>query len=133
MSVTPPLEGSATEASGPPVLLPAPGPRPPVCSFNEWDPLEEVIVGVLHGACVPAWDLGLEATLPEDRHAFYRENGGQPFPPEQVAAADGELDELSRILHGEGVTVRRPDPVDFTRPYATPDWTSPGGLYAALP
>jgi glycine amidinotransferase len=31
------------------------------------------------------------------------------------------------------VTVRRPDPVDFARPYSTPEWSSPGGLYAAMP
>ena len=33
----------------------------------------------------------------------------------------------------EGVRVRRPDPVDFSKPYSTPDWASPGGLYAAMP
>ena len=25
----------------------------PVCSFNEWDPLEEVIVGIVDGASFP--------------------------------------------------------------------------------
>jgi amino acid adenylation domain-containing protein len=27
----------------------------PVCSYNEWDPLEEVIVGIVDGAMVPSW------------------------------------------------------------------------------
>jgi glycine amidinotransferase len=133
MTATPLLDGPRKESSATPVPLAAPGPRPAVCSYNEWDPLEEVIVGVVQGACVPSWDLGLEATMPEGQHGFYRDNGGKPFPPEQVAAAERELDEFVHILRGEGVTVRRPDPIDFTRPYATPDWTSPGGLYAAMP
>jgi glycine amidinotransferase len=105
----------------------------PVCSYTEWDPLEEVIVGRVQGACVPSWDLTLEATMPAVWRDFYRAHGGTPFPPEQVAAAERDLDELVRILEGEGVVVRRPDPVDFARPFATPDWASLGGLYAAMP
>ncbi len=108
-------------------------PTSPVCSYNEWDPLEEVIVGSVRGACVPAWDVSLAATLPEIHAEFYRRHGGTPFPAELVAAAERDLDELVHILEGEGVTVRRPDPVDFARPFATPDWASPGGLYAAMP
>ena len=109
------------------------GPGPVVCAYNEWDPLEEVIVGTVTGACVPSWDVSLEATLPEDWWDFFRAHGGAPFPSEQVAAAERDLTELVHILEGEGVTVRRPEPVDFARPYSTPDWSSPGGLYAAMP
>jgi glycine amidinotransferase len=111
----------------------AAGPEPVVCTYNEWDPLEEVIVGTVRGASVPSWDVSLEATLPEDQWDFFRARGGTPFPPEQIAAAERDLDELVRILEGEGVVVRRPDPIDFARPYSSPDWISPGGLYAAMP
>src|SRR2546421_196508 len=38
----------------------------PVCSYNEWDPLEEVIVGVMDGASVPAWDTAGPAPMPRD-------------------------------------------------------------------
>jgi hypothetical protein len=31
-----------------------------VCSHNEWDPLEEVIVGRLEGAVCLSWSLGLQ-------------------------------------------------------------------------
>lgn len=105
----------------------------PVCSYNEWDPLEEVIVGVADGAAVPAWHCTLKATMPSRQWAFYRERGGGPFPAEDIARANADLSELVHILEAEGVRVRRPEPVDYTRPYATPDWTSPGGLYAAMP
>ena len=32
-----------------------------VCAFNEWDPLEEVIVGSVEGARIPRADKGLHA------------------------------------------------------------------------
>ncbi len=55
---------------------------PAVNSFNEWDPLEEVIVGVIDDACVPTWDVTLEATMPEGRKDFFLEHGGRRFPRE---------------------------------------------------
>jgi glycine amidinotransferase len=106
---------------------------PVVSCHNEWDPLEEVIVGVVEGACVPSWHPTLAATMPEEHHAFFAEQGGRPFPAQLIAAASRELEELVHVLEGEGVTVRRPEPVDFSRSFATPDWQSPSGLYAAMP
>lgn len=46
-----------------------------------------------------------------------------------------ELDNFSRILEMEGVTVRRPEvrPGDFDRPVSTPDFESKSQLYAAMP
>ena len=104
-----------------------------VSSFNEWDPLEEVIVGTVRGACIPAWDACLEATLPAEHRDFFLARAAQPFPPERIAAAERDLDELVHVLEGEGVVVRRPNSLDFARAFATPDWGSPGGLYAAMP
>lgn len=106
---------------------------PVVNVFNEWDPLEEVIVGVIEGSCVPTWHVTLEATMPSNQRNFYQRNGGKPFPKEQVAAAEKNLGEFVHILEAEGVKVRRPDVLDHTRPYSTPAWSSPGGLYAAMP
>lgn len=113
-------------------IAPAEG-TPVVNTFNEWDPLEEVIVGVIDGACVPTWHITLEATMPPNQKNFYQRNGGKPFPKEQIDAARRNLEEFVHILESEGVVVRRPDILDHTRPYSTPDWSSPGGLYAAMP
>jgi glycine amidinotransferase len=115
------------------MLKPEPANLPAVSCYNEWDPLEEVIVGTVEGACVPVWDLGLEATVPHAGRSFFQQHGGKPYPPEMVAAASRELDELVRVLEAEGVKVVRPAPVDHARPYATPDWRSPTGFYAAMP
>ena len=105
----------------------------PVCSYNEWDLLEEVIVGVADGAAMPAFHPTLKATMPRRHWETFARRGGQPMPADEVAAANRDLSRLVEILEGEGVRVRRPEPVDFARPYSTPDWSSPGGLYAAMP
>lgn len=42
------------------------------------------------------------------------------------------MNEFCRVLEGEGVTVRRPDIIDFSQPYKTPDFEATG-LYAAMP
>lgn len=104
----------------------------PVLSFNEWDPLEEAIVGIVDGAAFPPWHISVKAPIPEQQRELFRLQAGRPFPPERVAAAKIELDELARILEGEGVRVRRPAPQDHLRPYGAPGWTSTG-LYDAMP
>lgn len=108
-------------------------PGPPVRSYNEWDPLEEVVVGVVDGAAIPAWHVSLEATMPSAHRDVFRTAGGKPFPPGLVARAAAELDGLASLLEGEGITVTRPAKVDFARPFSTPWWEEPGGLYAAMP
>jgi glycine amidinotransferase len=106
---------------------------PIVNAYNEWDQLEEVIVGVIEGASAPAWHVSLQATMPEKQWKFYRKYGGKPFPQDQIEAAKKDLDEFVHILQSEGVIVRRPDVINHNIPYSTQEWHSPGGLYAAMP
>lgn len=115
----------------------AEAPPKVVSSYNEWDPLEEVIVGVLEGGAVLPWETGFGAMIPRDYmgnvqhyHTMY---AGQGFPKAQRAAAQKELDEFVHILEAEGVRVRRPDPIDHARPFSTPDWSSKGGNAQANP
>ena len=105
---------------------------PVVWSCNEWDPLEEVIVGVVEGATVPQWSASIAATTPSHAAWFFQEHGGKPFPEKMISRASRELDGLSDRLVRLGVNVRRPDVVDFTQTVTTPWWSSTG-LYAAMP
>ena len=50
-----------------------------VCSYNEWDPLEEVIVGVIDGACVPEWHTVLDATMPEPSKDLFQRIAVEPL------------------------------------------------------
>lgn len=108
--------------------------RPVVQTYNEWDPLEEIIVGSVDGAMIPPWDIEMEATLHrKDLWDFYRQNGGKPWPPEMLQAADKDLREFVHILEAEGVTVRRPAPYDFSKPFSTPDFSIASSCYALMP
>ena len=104
----------------------------PVNSHNEWDPLEEVIVGTVNGAMFPPFHVSMEAVVSKAQAAVLRENACTPFPKAVVDAANRELEEFVRILIAEGVRVRRPQPQDHSLPYGSPGWTSTG-LYDAMP
>jgi len=107
--------------------------QPVVNSFNEWDCLEEVIVGIVDYATIPPWHLTVQSTVPSKHENFIKKFGGQPFPQELVQAANKELDQFAKLLNAEGVIVKRPNPVDNTLSFNTPDWQSPSGLYQAMP
>jgi glycine amidinotransferase len=103
-----------------------------VNSHTEWDPLEEVVVGRVQGGVFPTWQPSMRAVLPEDSIHLFQEREGSPYPPEQVFAAERELDALVDALRAEGITVVRPEPIDHSRAFSTPDWKTTG-LYSAMP
>ncbi|MBD2015192.1 amino acid adenylation domain-containing protein [Microcoleus sp. FACHB-53] len=111
----------------------------PVCSYNEWDPLEEVIVGIVDGAMVPSWHTIHRATvLPGqekqmDSLAKRTEKQPLPYPEWLVQAASKCVEEFAHILESEGVIVRRPDVVDYSASFRTPDWEVMNGFCAANP
>jgi glycine amidinotransferase len=98
----------------------------PVRSFNEWDPLEEVIVGRLEQATIPSAHVTVTFTIPRIAARFYRWVGGRKYPKLLVAPAQAELDGFIAILEAEGVRVRRPEIVDFSKRFKTPHWQSKG-------
>ncbi|VDH95463.1 glycine amidinotransferase [Mytilus galloprovincialis] len=81
-----------------------------VNSHNEWDPLEEIILGVPDFWCTPQKEPGY---LPTSR------TGKQS--DEYIHKAALQIDNLERVLRFQcNVTVRRPDKIDFTQPVRTP-------------
>lgn len=67
-----------------------------------------------------------QANTYEKYWQFYQQHGGQPFPAEHLKKAVSEIEEMCNILRHEGVTVRRPEPIDWSMEYKTPDFTSSG-------
>ncbi|XP_034638894.1 glycine amidinotransferase, mitochondrial isoform X4 [Trachemys scripta elegans] len=104
----------------------------PVSSYNEWDPLEEVIVGRAENACVPPFSAEVKANTYEKNWEFYQKFGGQRFPRDHLKKAIAEIEEMCNILKMEGVIVKRPEPIDWSVKYKTPDFESTG-MYAAMP
>jgi len=108
--------------------------KPVVCSHNEWDPLEEVIVGRPDNAQVPEFTAEVKANIPPSQWDFYKKLGGvSPYPEGHVKKAIAEMDEVCNVLEQEGVVVKRPDILDWSKSYETPDFKCKSGLYAAMP
>lgn len=108
-------------------------PKMIVNSFNEWDPLEEVIVGTIDYATIPPLEAYLKASVPKKHWDFFKKNYGTFFSKDLIEKAKDELDQFVHILEQEGVTVKRPEALDQSKEFSTPDWKSPCGLYQAMP
>ncbi|CCI43463.1 unnamed protein product [Albugo candida] len=122
-------------ASIPPYRLQAATISTGVNSHNEWDPLEEVIVGRVEGATIPEWHVAGKAVWPPKWWNMFKNESGHQFPSDLIKGAQAELDHLAKVLQDEGVVVRRPStqPKDFSTPIQTPDFKCSSQLYGAMP
>lgn len=98
----------------------------PVNSYNPWDPLEEIIIGRLDGAVIPPAHVSVTFNIPQTAARLLAIVGGLRYPGFLLKSAQRQLNDFARILAAEGVTVRRPDAMDFSRRYKTPYWSSRG-------
>ena len=73
-----------------------------------------------------------QAIAKEKNWNFFSKNAGKPFPQEHVMKATEEIEELCNILRHEGVTVQRPDEIDYSQAYRTPDFESAGKVFQRL-
>ncbi|MFD5110260.1 amidinotransferase [Streptomyces cinereoruber] len=101
-------------------------PVSPVSTHNEWDPLEEVVVGRLDGATIPSDHPVVACNIPPWAARLQGLAGGFRYPRILVERAQQELDRFVGLLRSLGVTVTRPDAVDHKRRFSTPDWSSRG-------
>ena len=102
------------------------GHQSPVSTYNEWDPLKEVIVGRLEYATIPNNHVLFTQSLPATAAKLYRPIAGRLYPKLIVGPAQKELNEFIHILEAEGITVRRPDVLDFSKPFKSPNWKAKG-------
>jgi glycine amidinotransferase len=107
--------------------------EPIVNIHNEWDQLQEIIVGRLEGLLIPSWEPDMLGCMYEGYFDFYKTRGGDEWPAAEIKRAQKELDELISILEGEGVTVRRPDFRDYSKPLRAPHWQASNELGVANP
>jgi len=101
-----------------------------VSSYNDFDPLEEVIVGNVHGFASMAYEPVIEAL--KGRRPGFMGNGNE-FNEEQKVKAERQIETLVDILKREGITVKRPDYINHVVPQVTPDWQIPVGNGASCP
>ena len=95
-----------------------------VWSCNEWDRLEEVIVGNPLKARFPTPDKSTQVAEFPDRSLAEIPRG--PFPQRIVEETEEDLNEFVRILEVHGVTVKRPDTWPHETKFSTIYWESHG-------
>lgn len=104
-------------------------PNKVVNSWNEWDPLKHVIVGVATGTMIQAPEIAVQRNFPE--YGFPYPKFG-PLPQEIVDQANEQLDNLAALLEKRGIKVDRPTPLDFSQEVSTPDWVQ-GSMFGCMP
>ncbi len=98
----------------------------PVSSHNEWDPLEEIIVGRLEGSVIPSSHPVVTCNIPGMAAWGQAITAGFRYPQLMLAPAQRELDGFVALLESFGITVTRPDPINHKKRFSTPDWSSRG-------
>ena len=95
-----------------------------VWSWNEWDQLEEVIVGNPLRGRFPPPDLSTQLAEFPDRPLAQIPHG--PFPQQIIEEAEEDLHEFVGVLENLGITVKRPDTWPHEAKFSTIHWESEG-------
>ena len=95
-----------------------------VWSCNEWDQLEEVIVGNPLGARFPTADLSTQLTEFPDRSLEKIPQG--PFPQRVIEETEEDLNAFVAVLENLGITVKRPETWPHEARFSTIHWESEG-------
>lgn len=98
----------------------------PVNVHNEWDPLEEIIVGVPDFAQVPTPGPDLFAVEYHEHHEQPTQIPSGPYDARVIEETREDLAVLVDTLQRLGVKVRRPEATDLRRSFGSPEWESDG-------
>nr|VFK61249.1 MAG: glycine amidinotransferase [Candidatus Kentron sp. TUN]VFK64673.1 MAG: glycine amidinotransferase [Candidatus Kentron sp. TUN]VFK70213.1 MAG: glycine amidinotransferase [Candidatus Kentron sp. TUN] len=98
---------------------------------NEWDPIEEIIVGTAINARLPGPDISVHAVdFPELEKLGEIPFG--PFPAHVIEETEEDLNAFIEVLQNLDIKVRRPKVVDHSKTFKTPDWET-DSLYNYCP
>lgn len=97
-----------------------------VSSHNDWDPLEEIFVGIANNARIPPIDKSTHSfCFTTEKYENVKDLEG-PMTQKICEESNEDLDTLAETLTGLGVKVRRPTALDQSKTFSTPDWTTTG-------
>jgi glycine amidinotransferase/scyllo-inosamine-4-phosphate amidinotransferase 1 len=96
--------------------------KPSINVHNEWDPIEEIVVGRANHAQMPE-DMGMDAEARTATDLNYTVGSG-PFPDQIIEETNEDLEVFVTELVKLGITVQRPNPDEFTGVVKTPLWTA---------
>lgn len=97
-----------------------------VSSHNDWDPLEEIFVGIATNARIPTVDKSTHSFCftTEDLETVKKLEG--EMDKRIIEEGNEDLDKLADTLKGLGIKVRRPTVLDHSKTFSTPDWETTG-------
>lgn len=95
-------------------------------SNNDWDPLEEIFVGIADHARIPTVDKSTHSFGFADCNWKDIKDLEGPSPQWVVDEANEDLDLLAKTLKELGVKVNRPKSIDHSKKFASPDWETTG-------
>ena len=95
-----------------------------VWSCNEWDPLEEIIVGNPLRARFPTADPSTQLAEFPDRSLGEIPQG--PFPERIIEETEEDLNTFAAVLEKLGITVKRPETWPHEAKFSTIHWESEG-------
>lgn len=96
-----------------------------VNTHNDWDPLEEIIVGHAHHTRVNT-DISAHSFSFAQFKREEIEHMEGPLPQWVIDEANEDIDGLANTLTGMGVKVHRPKIIDWNQEFSTMDWKSKG-------
>lgn len=96
-----------------------------VNTHNEWDPLEEIIVGSAIGARMPIPNTDLHAIRCRGQKSIDHITGGE-IPLNIIEETEEDLNDLVSVLENLSIIVHRPESIDLSKKFSTIDWTSDG-------
>ena len=102
-----------------------------VNSFNDWDTLEEIIIGDPLNSYVPHHNKSMEHFFQTGKTNFNDFYEGA-VPQKIVEETEEDIQELIDILIKFGVTVKRPKHIDQSIEYSNPFWSSTG-MHSLMP
>ena len=98
-----------------------------VSSHNEWDPLEEVIVGIADGARVSQKDSSIRTVdYPDFSADEWRDAPTGAYPRHVIEEMNEDLEVFVEQLTRLDIRVRRPTTIDFALTHSNGRWTSEG-------
>jgi len=100
-----------------------------VNSWNEWDQLKHVIVGIADNANIPPMEPALEPKISEDSGM---KGSSGPRTQDSIHKANEQLNNFVKILKSFEIKVDRPTAIDFSQSISTPDWKNEG-MFDCMP
>ena len=97
-----------------------------ISSHNDWDQLEEVVVGIATHAQMPIIDKSTHSFCFPDQSYYDIKSLQGNYADDVIGETNEDLDNLSNTLVNLGVHVLRPNDTDNSKKFSTPDWETTG-------